>query len=111
MGVRLNAGKAEGKHLVINWVFSDTGTRYALNLENSALTYSAERNAAAADATLTMTRPTIDAILAQQLSPQQAITDGKIQVVGDARAFGALLVMLDSFRPDFELIAPNPPAK
>jgi alkyl sulfatase BDS1-like metallo-beta-lactamase superfamily hydrolase len=108
MGVRLNAGKAEGRHIVINWIFTDTGSRYALNLENSALTYSAERTAAAADATLTLTRPTIDAILAQQLSPQQAIADGKIKVSGDPRAFGALLGMLDTFRPDFELIAPNP---
>lgn len=111
LGVRLNATKAEGQRIVINWNFSDSGKRYMLNLENSALTFSAERNAATADATLTLTRPVLDAILAQQMSLKQAMDDGKIKVAGDPRTLGALFGMLDTFRPDFELIAPNPPAQ
>ena len=109
MGVRLNASKAEGKRIVINWNFSDSDTRYLLNLENSALTFSAGRNAPAADATLTLTRPTLDAVLAQQLSLKQAMEDGKIKVAGNAQVVGALFGMLDTFRSDFELIGPNPP--
>jgi alkyl sulfatase BDS1-like metallo-beta-lactamase superfamily hydrolase len=109
--VRLNATKAEGKRIVINWNFSDSGKQYALNLDNSALTYTAGRNAATADATLTLDRPTLDAILAQQLSLKQAMEDGKIKVAGDPRVVGALFGMLDTFRPDFELIAPNPMAQ
>ena len=108
MGVRLNASKAEGKRIVINWNFSDSDTRYLLNLENSALTFSAGRNAPAADATLTLTRPTLDAVLAQQLSLKQAMEDGKIKVAGNPQVVGALFGMLDTFRSDFELIGPNP---
>ncbi len=39
LGVRLNAAKAEGKTMVINWSFTDSNQRIALNLDNSALTY------------------------------------------------------------------------
>lgn len=111
LGVRLNASKAEGQHIVLNWNFTDSDKRYVLNLENSALTFSAGRNVPKADATLTLTRPVLDAILAQQLSLKQAMEDGKIKVAGDPRTVGAMFGMFDTFRPDFELIAPNPPAQ
>ena len=39
LGVRLNGPKAEGKRIVLNWIFTDTNERFILNLENSALTY------------------------------------------------------------------------
>ncbi len=112
-GVRLNATKAAGQRLRINWIFTEPGTdgskRYLLNLENSALTYMAERNDPAADVTLTLDRRTLDAILAQQLAPQQAMAQGRIKVAGKPQAFGAMLGMLDDFRPDFELVLPLSP--
>src|SRR5258708_18172342 len=33
LGVRLNAGKAEGKHIVVNWTFTDLNQTYVMNLE------------------------------------------------------------------------------
>ena len=56
-------------------------------------------------------RPTLDAILLQQLWPKQAMEEGKIKVEGTPQSLGMLLGMLDNFPPDFELIAPNPPVK
>ncbi len=105
-GVRLDAAKAAGQRLRINWVFTDTGKRYLLNLENSALTYMADRTDAAADVTLTLDRGTLDAILAQQLAPQQAMAQGRIKVAGKPQAFGAMLGMMDDFHPDFEIVMP-----
>ncbi len=34
LGVRLNGPKAEGKRIVLNWNFTDTGETFVLNLEN-----------------------------------------------------------------------------
>jgi alkyl sulfatase BDS1-like metallo-beta-lactamase superfamily hydrolase len=110
-GVRLNADKAEGKHLRINWVFSDSGKQYLLNLENSALTYAPDKIDPAADATLTLERATLDAIMAKKLAPQQAMAEGKLKVAGKPQAFAALLGMMDDFRPDFEMVLPLVPAK
>src|SRR6201990_690433 len=39
LGVRLNGPKAEGKHTVLNWNFTDTKEKFVLTLENCALTY------------------------------------------------------------------------
>ncbi len=114
LAVRLNAPKAEGKHIVLNWQFSDAGKdgqRYTLTLDNSALTYVAERHAKAADATLTLSRATLDAIMLQQLAPKQAIQSGLIKIDGNGQAFGALLGLLDTFSTDFEIVLPNRPAQ
>src|SRR6185503_1031978 len=43
LAVRLDAERAEGKSLTVNWVLPDTGERYALTLEHCALTYRAGR--------------------------------------------------------------------
>ena len=39
LGVRLNGPQAEGKHIVLNWNFTDTSETFVLTLENCALTY------------------------------------------------------------------------
>ena len=108
--VRLNAPKADGKHIVLNWVFTDPATpvkKYLLNLENSALTFVAGVNAKTADATLTLERSTLDAILAQKMGPKQAIDAGLLKIDGNPQALGAVLGLMDSFSPSFEVIVPN----
>lgn len=61
LGVRLNAAKAEGKKMAINWNFTDSSEQFVLTLENSALTHIAGRQPDA-DATVTLNRATLDAI-------------------------------------------------
>src|SRR6185437_7379597 len=66
LGVRLNGPKAEGKQIVLNWNFSDTGETFALNLENSALTYTEGGQTDKADASFTLARSTLDEVIAKQ---------------------------------------------
>lgn len=109
LGVRLNAAKAEGKRLVLNWNFSDSGQQFVVNLENSALTHVAGRQAANADATLTLTRDTLNQVLLGKLSFPAAMQQGKAVVQGDPRKLGELLGMLDNFTPDFAVVEPLKP--
>ncbi len=44
--VRLNGDKAAGKTMVLNWQFTDTKQNYVVNLENSALSFVADAQAA-----------------------------------------------------------------
>jgi alkyl sulfatase BDS1-like metallo-beta-lactamase superfamily hydrolase len=111
LGVRLNAAKAEGKTLVINWNFTEPKAQYVLNLENSALTYSAGRQAAKADATLTLTRATLDAVTLQKTSFAEAVGGGLIKVEGDPRKLVELLGMLDTFNTSFEIVEPKAAAR
>jgi alkyl sulfatase BDS1-like metallo-beta-lactamase superfamily hydrolase len=108
LAVRLNADKAEGKKMAINWTFSDVGEQIALNLENSALTHISGKLAAKADASFTLTRTTLDQVLLKQRTFVDAVKAGEVAVEGDPRKLGELLAMLDEFTPDFPVVEPKP---
>jgi alkyl sulfatase BDS1-like metallo-beta-lactamase superfamily hydrolase len=111
MGVRLNATKAEGKTMVINWNFTDSKQQYVLTLENSALTYVPGRQAANADATITLARGTLDAITLRKTTFPDALQAGLVKVDGDPRKLGDLLSMLDTFSVMFEIVEPRATAQ
>src|SRR5262249_41170744 len=83
LGVRLNGPRAEGKAISINWSFTDVGEQYALNLENAALTHT-RGLAEEAQASLTLTRATLDAIVLKQTTFAEQVMAGKIAVAGDS---------------------------
>jgi alkyl sulfatase BDS1-like metallo-beta-lactamase superfamily hydrolase len=105
-GARLNADKAEGKTIVINWTFTDVGEKVALNLENSALTHLRGKLAAKADAAFTLTRATLNSILVRQTTFPNAIKAGDIKVEGEPGKLGELIGMLDELAPDFPIVEP-----
>src|SRR5260370_23763107 len=43
LGIRLNATKAEGKHIVVNWTFTHLNPTFVMNLENSALAHTSRK--------------------------------------------------------------------
>ena len=112
LGVRLNGPRAEGKHIVLNWHFTDTDERYRVNLQNATLTWLPERQSEQADASISLERATLNSILLQQSSFPQAIQTGKIRILGNPQKLGELLGLLDDFTPNFALIEPlgNNPA-
>lgn len=105
-GIRLNAALAEGKQIVINWSFTDTGETYALTLRNSALTYRGDWQDPDADLTLTLARPTLDAITLGQAQFGQEVAAGNIWLEGDGKKLGELLSMLETFNPVFPMVTP-----
>jgi alkyl sulfatase BDS1-like metallo-beta-lactamase superfamily hydrolase len=107
IAVRLDSRKARGKRAVLNWIFTDTDQALVLNLENSALTHRSGRRAADADATLTLTRKTLNAIMLLQSTFPQAVADGSIAIEGDGTKLFELLSLFDSFNPMFEIIEPR----
>ena len=110
LAMRVNGAKAQGLLLRLNWQFSDSGEQLLLNLENSALTHRPGVVDAAADATVTLARSTIDEIALQRLSFADALQDGRIQVAGDRQALAALLGTLDQFDRMFPVVGARPPA-
>jgi len=107
LGVRLNGTKAAGKTSVLNWQFTDTKENYVLNLENSALTYVAGTQSANADATVTLTRATLDEISLQKTTFPEALQSGQIVVTGKREKVAELLGMLDTFPNMFPLVEPR----
>jgi alkyl sulfatase BDS1-like metallo-beta-lactamase superfamily hydrolase len=106
-GVRLNAAKAEGQKMVLNWTFTDVGENIIVNLENSTLTHTIGKLAQKADASFVLTRAALDQILLKQKSFPDAIKAGEVQVEGDLRKLGELIAMLDEFTPGFPIVEPK----
>jgi alkyl sulfatase BDS1-like metallo-beta-lactamase superfamily hydrolase len=106
LGVRLNAAKAEGKHIVINWTFTDRNETYVTNLENSALTHRAGKLSDDADASVTLTRSALDAITLKQRSFLGSLVTGDVSISGNPLKLRELFGLLDDFTPDFEIVEP-----
>jgi alkyl sulfatase BDS1-like metallo-beta-lactamase superfamily hydrolase len=107
LGVRLNGPKAEGKRIVLNWSFTDTKETFVLNLENSALTYTAGAQVADADASFTLARGVLDEVIAKLTTFPEAVDAGKIKVSGDPMRLGELMMLMDEFPRMFEIVEPK----
>ncbi len=107
LAVQLNPSKATGKHIVINWNFSDRGESYALTLEDSVLVHTANQQAAAADASLASTRDTLDAIVLRAVTIGDAVRSGQIKLVGEPEKATELFSLFDTFHPNFEIVEPK----
>ena len=111
LGVQLNGPKADGKHIVIHWDISDARQSYVLVLEDSALTYTASKEAAGADASLTLTRDTLNAIVLRRVTISEGIQSGHIKIVGNREKVAELFLLFDTFNPNFEIVEPKRIAK
>ena len=107
LGVRLNAAKAEGKHIVINWTFTDSNETFVMNLENSALTHRAGPLADNADAGVKLTRAALDAITLKQRTFLGSLVTGDVSISGNPLKLRELFGLLDDFTPDFDIIEPK----
>lgn len=107
LGVRLNGPAADGKHVVLNWVFPDTKEQFRVTLNNATLTWLPERQAQTPDATVTLSRATLNTILMKQNSFPRAIANGDIKIDGDPAKLMVLLQLIEEPKPLFPLIEPQ----
>src|SRR5712675_2628615 len=107
LGVRLNRPKAEGKRIVLNWSFADTGERFVLTLENCALSSSEGVQDDHADASFTLARGTLDEVIARLTTFQDAVGSGKIKCTGNPMRLGELMMLMDEFPRMFEIVEPK----
>ena len=107
LAIRLDGERAEGRSLVLNWLFPDLGQRYTLTLDNCALTYLADRQSARADASVTLQRPVLDRLVLRELTIADALRDGLVAIEGDASRVAELFGLLDDFNLMFEVVEPR----
>ncbi|HEX2279482.1 MAG TPA: alkyl sulfatase C-terminal domain-containing protein, partial [Candidatus Tectomicrobia bacterium] len=62
--------------------------------------------AANADAKITLAKSTLDRIQLKEITPDQAITSGEMQIEGKRGAFGEFVGLLDSFPFWFNTVTP-----
>ena len=95
---------------MINWNFTDAKTSFVLTLQHSALTYVANKQDAAADASLTLTREALDGIMIHRVTFADAVRSGQIKVAGQAEMVDELFSLFDTFNPNFEIVEPKKPS-
>jgi alkyl sulfatase BDS1-like metallo-beta-lactamase superfamily hydrolase len=95
MAIRLDARKAAGQSLVVNWRFTDRNETLVLTLKHSTLTHRMGEIAANADVSVTTTRATMDAIVMRKLTIPDALASGALQLQGEIPKLGALFGMMD----------------
>ena len=95
LAIRLDAKKAAGQSLVVNWRFTDRNETLVLTLKHSTLTHRMGEIAANADVSVTTTRATMDAIVMRKLTIPDALASGALQLQGEIQKLGALFAMMD----------------
>jgi alkyl sulfatase BDS1-like metallo-beta-lactamase superfamily hydrolase len=101
MGVQLDAKKAEGKTLAINWIFPDINEKHALFLENSVLNHWPDYTDAKADVTVTVDRSTLTKVLTKQVSFEDAVKTGQVKFAGNQAKFGEFMSYLVNLNQHF----------
>ncbi len=107
LAVRLNAPKAEGFRTTQNWHFTDTDEKFCVIVSNSAMSMSPRRLATTPDATVTLRRTDLDAVIAEKSTVDAAIAAGTIQISGDPSKVVKLFLLLDTFERMFEIVEPR----
>ena len=106
IAMRLNGPKAGNATAVLNFVFTDTGAKYMLELGNGVLNHTADHQADDPDATVTLARDTLNKIILQQIKPDDAISSGDVTVSGDQSKLKELVSYLDTFEFWFNIVTP-----
>jgi alkyl sulfatase BDS1-like metallo-beta-lactamase superfamily hydrolase len=105
LAVRLNGPRAAGKKISLNVNFSDLNKQYALVVENGVLNHSTQL-ADAPDATLTLSKATLDRIQLGEATLASAAGDGSIKIEGRREAFDEFVGLLDNFPFWFNIVTP-----
>jgi alkyl sulfatase BDS1-like metallo-beta-lactamase superfamily hydrolase len=105
MAVRLDGPRAAEHTLTINWNFKG-GDTYVLQLSNGVLKHLVGDARAEADASLTVSRESINRLLAEETTVPELLQAGAIELDGDLMAVGTLFGLLDEVDFGFAIVEP-----
>jgi alkyl sulfatase BDS1-like metallo-beta-lactamase superfamily hydrolase len=103
--VRLNPDKVDGKKYAINVVLTDINETHGLRVNNSVLNHG-PKAVANADATITLSKATLDKIQLGQTTLDKAIADGTVKIAGNEGTVRDFLGSLDTFKFWFNIVTP-----
>jgi alkyl sulfatase BDS1-like metallo-beta-lactamase superfamily hydrolase len=95
MAIRLDAAKAAGQSMAINWRFTDRDETLVLTLEHSTLTHRLGEWSDTAEASIITTRAVLDAVVLRKITVPEAMASGAIRIEGDPARFALLFGLLD----------------
>ncbi|RAU52266.1 MBL fold metallo-hydrolase [Pseudocitrobacter sp. RIT415] len=106
LAVHINGEKAANAKAIFNVDLGNDGGKYKLELENGVLNHTANVQADNADATMTLTRTTLNKIILQEETLKQAQTKGEVNITGDSAKLDQMLSYMDKFEFWFNIVTP-----
>ena len=95
MAIRLDAARAAGQSMVLNWHFTDRAEKLVLTLKHSTLTHRLGEWSDTASTSIITTRAMLDSIVLRKTTPPDAIASGALRIEGDPSRLAALFGMLE----------------
>ncbi|MDP2126382.1 MAG: alkyl sulfatase dimerization domain-containing protein [Pseudohongiella sp.] len=104
VATRVDSQRAEGIRFVINFLTPDNGESLVVEMSNGTLTNIVGYQSASADATITMNRSDLVAVIAGQATLASQLMAGRGQVSGNQAVLQQLASVLVEFDPAFEIM-------
>lgn len=106
LAMRLMPEKTEGKRINLNFDFTDLKKNYAVEMVHGVLNHTEGRKLSNADATVTLTRDTLNKIMLKETTLPAAVSSGAVKIQGDQAKLAELVSYLDSFDFWFNIVTP-----
>jgi alkyl sulfatase BDS1-like metallo-beta-lactamase superfamily hydrolase len=102
----LDGPRAEGKHIVLNWVFTGTGEQYTTELIHSVINHTANAHSPDADATITISQFNLGELLHGVSTLEEVIDGGLVQITGNKLMVIEFFAQLQLFDKYFNIVTP-----
>jgi alkyl sulfatase BDS1-like metallo-beta-lactamase superfamily hydrolase len=106
MAARIDGPAAEGKHLKINFIFTDLGESYVLEIDNAVLNYRKGEPDPDADVSLKLTREFWLNLATGQAGLRQMIFSDDLDVDGSRLDLLSFFSLMETPRGDFNIVTP-----
>ena len=106
LAVKVNAKRAESDAFKINFMFTDEGREYLVELSNATLTNIEGVTVQDADLSLTISREDWTLVILKQVALRDLLASGKASFAGDIRILNQLFSLLDEFPFWFNIVTP-----
>jgi alkyl sulfatase BDS1-like metallo-beta-lactamase superfamily hydrolase len=106
LAVRLDRSKAAAATSKLNIDLGETGGQYLIELENGVLNHTADAQADDADATVRLSRDTLNKIILHETKLADAVGAGDVKIAGNGKKLTELVAYLDTFEFWFNIATP-----
>ena len=106
LAMRLKGPEVADKHITLNFDFTDLKQKYTLEMVNGVLNHTEGAQAKDADATITLTRDTLNKLMLKQTTLKDAEGSGELKVQGDQGKLDELMSYMDNFDFWFNIVTP-----
>ncbi|MNZ28473.1 Metallo-beta-lactamase superfamily protein [compost metagenome] len=106
LAMRLKGPEVEDKHITLNLDFPDLKQKYLLEMVNGVLNHTEGMQAENADATITLTRETLNKLMLKEATLKDAEASGDVKVKGDQGKLEELMSYMDNFDFWFNIVTP-----